>query len=240
MNRACLSKMGKKVCTVFMVMIALAVFITFPNRPLLADDALNARQLVEKAKLTLDSFATARETEGFRSLMKDAKGVFVSPQVLKGAFVFGASGGSGVFLVRDKKGRGWSGPAFYTVGEASFGFQIGGQASEVVLLAMTERGVTALLASSVKLGGDVGVAVGPLGAGVDASTANLSADIVSFSRSKGLYGGVSLEGAVVATRDGLNEAYYGKKVTPTEILIQKMVRNPQADGLVESLNKLAR
>jgi lipid-binding SYLF domain-containing protein len=90
----------------------------------------------------------------------------------------------------------------------SFGFQIGGEASEVIFLAMTDRGVSALMKDSVKLGGDVGIAVGPIGAGVDASTANLSVDVLSFSRSKGLYGGVSLDGSYVKVSEGWNSAYY--------------------------------
>jgi lipid-binding SYLF domain-containing protein len=164
--------------------------------------------------------------------------VFIAPSLLKGAFIFGASGGSGVFLARGK-GAQWSGPAFYTLGGASFGLQIGGQSSEVVLVAMTERGVTALLSTSAKLGGDAGVAVGPIGIGASAATANLSADIISFSRAKGLYGGLSLDGAVVAVRESLNDAYYGKKVNPTGILIRHEVTNPQATKLIQAVEKIA-
>lgn len=131
------------------------------------------------------------------------------------------------------------GHAFYTIGGASFGLQAGGTASEVVLLAMTERGVTAFLSNSLKLGADVGLALGPIGAGAAAATANLSADIISFSRSIGLFGGVSLDGAVVATRDGLNEAYYGKKVNATDMLVQRNVKNRQADGLKQRVRQAA-
>jgi lipid-binding SYLF domain-containing protein len=117
--------------------------------------------------------------------------------------------------------------------------QIGGQASEVVLLIMTERGVASMMANSMKLGVDAGFAAGPVGTGVSASTVNLSADIFTFSRSKGLYGGVSLDGAVVATRGGLNEAYYGRQVTPTDILVRREVTNPQAYGLLGQVTKMA-
>ena len=158
--------------------------------PAVADDAMDARHLTEEAQFTLETFDRASEMEAFRNLIRDARGVFIAPQILKGAFVVGASGGSGVFVSRDRLKGEWAGPAFYTIGSASIGFQIGGNASEVVLLAMTDRGVNALLESSVKLGADVAVAVGPVGIGAAASTANLSADIVSFSRSKGLFGGV--------------------------------------------------
>ena len=96
-----------------------------------------------------------QEIEAIRDLMTKARGVFIAPQVLKGAFIVGASGGSGVFLAREDPVKTWSGPAFYTIGSVSFGLQIGGEASEVVLLAMTERGVSAMLGSTVKLGADV-------------------------------------------------------------------------------------
>ena len=158
--------------------------------------------------------------------------------MLKGAFVIGASGGTGVFLVREEGGK-WTNPAFYTIGSVSFGFQIGGQASEVILLAMTDRGVTTLLQSSVKLGADVGIAAGPYGAGAQAATANISADILAFSRSKGLYGGISLDGAVVDVRDSLNKAYYDKPVTPTEILVKHSVSNSHADKLRASVAKIS-
>lgn len=209
----------------------------FHAAPAAADYRSDARQLVERARMTLENFMQAPETEGFRKLAKDARGIFIAPQVLRGAFVFGASGGSGVFLARDLQTSTWGGPAFYTIGGASFGFQIGGDASEVVFLAMTDRGISALLKSSVKLGADAGVAVGPIGAGVDASTANLSADILTFSRSKGLYGGISLEGAVVAVRESLNNAYYGLAASPTDILVSKIVTNPHSSGLIETLSR---
>ena len=133
----------------------------------------------------------------------------------------------------------WGGPAFYTIGEASLGFQIGGQASEVILVALTDRDVASLLSTSAKLGADVGIAVGPVGAGAEAATANLSADLVSYWRAKGLFAGISLEGAVVAVRDAFNKAYYGKEVTPTAILVQREVSNSQAAGLIGVVSKAA-
>jgi lipid-binding SYLF domain-containing protein len=218
--------------------LAAAMMITLAT-PASADDRQDAAQLVEKAEMTLQSFMSDSSMDAFRDLVKQAKGILVVPQLLEGAFVFGASGGSGVLLVRDGKADRWFGPAFYTIGGASFGLQIGGQASEVVLLLMTDRGVASMMASNFKLGVDAGVAAGPVGVGVAASTANLSADILTFSRSKGLYGGVSLDGAVVATRGGLNEAYYGKPVTSTDILVRREVTNAQAHGLLSRITKMA-
>ena len=226
---------GSFLATIFLIV----ALIVSQATPASANDTQEAAQLVEKARLTLDSFMSDDNMGAFRDLLKNAQGVLISPELLKGAFIVGAAGGNAVLLVRDKKTGQWSEPAFYTIGEASFGLQIGGQASEVILLAMTDRGVAAFLGNSVKLGADAGVAAGPVGIGAAAATANLSADILSFSRSKGLYGGVSLDGAVVAVRAGLNKAYYHKEVSPTSILVRHEVSNPQAATLIEDLSKSA-
>jgi SH3 domain-containing YSC84-like protein 1 len=203
-----------------------------------ASDKADAQAIVTKANISYTSFVSDKNFSEMRKLSKKAKGIFIAPQVLKGAFVIGASGGTGVFLVREEGGK-WTNPAFYTIGSVSFGFQIGGQASEVILLAMTDRGVTTLLQNSVKLGADVGIAAGPYGAGAQAATANISADILAFSRSKGLYGGISLDGAIIDVRDSLNKAYYDKPVTPTDILVKRDVSNPHADALRSSLAKFS-
>jgi lipid-binding SYLF domain-containing protein len=207
--------------------------------PAWADDAMEAKQLVERAKLSFEGMVVAPEMDGLRDLIRTAKGVFIAPQVLRGAFIFGVSGGSGVFFARSELPGKWSGPAFYTIGGVSFGFQAGADASEVALLAMTDRGVNAMLSTSVKLGADASVAAGPVGVGVRGATANVSVDLVSFSRAKGLYGGVSLDGAVVATRSALNAAYYGKDVSTQDILIRGSVSNPEAAPLIELIKKTA-
>jgi lipid-binding SYLF domain-containing protein len=221
-----------------MIFLTIALVI-FQIVPASADDQQEATQLVEKARLTLDSFMKDKNMGAFRDLLSRAERVLIAPQLLKGAFIIGASGGNAVLLVRDKKTGQWSEPVFYTIGGASFGLQIGGEASEVILLAMTDRGVTSFLGNSLKLGGDVGVAAGPVGIGAAAATANLSADILSFSRSKGLYGGISLDGAVVAPRASLNDAYCGKDVSPADILVRHDVTNAQASRLIEDVSKSA-
>jgi lipid-binding SYLF domain-containing protein len=212
-------------------------FLTVPGMAL-ASDKTDAQAIVTKANITFNSFMTDKNFTEMRKLSRSAKGIFIAPQVLKGAFIWGASGGTGVLLVREEGGQ-FTHPAFYTIGSVSFGLQIGGQASEIILLAMTDRGVTTLLQNSVKLGADVGIAAGPFGAGAQAATANISADILSFSRSKGLYGGISLDGAIVDVRDSLNKAYYGKPVTPTDILVKKNVSNAHADKLRASVAKIS-
>jgi SH3 domain-containing YSC84-like protein 1 len=221
---------------VFFLMLALALTAT---QSAAADDALEARQLVEKSQLVIESFMADNEIEAIRDLMTKARGVFIAPQVLKGAFIVGASGGSGVFLAREDPVKQWSGPAFYTIGSVSFGLQIGGEASEIILLAMTERGVSAMLGSTFKLGADASVAVGPVGAGASAATAALSADIIAFSRAKGLYGGISVDGAVIAVRGAWNSAYYGRSVEPADILVRRTVSNPHAAGIIAAVAKAA-
>jgi len=204
-----------------------------------ADEAQEARQLVEQSQLTIESFATDANMGAVRDLMRTARGVFIAPQVLKGAFILGASGGSGVFLARQGQINKWSQPALYTIGGVSFGLQAGGEASEVVLLVMTERGVSAMLGNNFKLGADASIALGPVGAGAGGATAALSADIISFSRAQGLYGGISVDGSVIAVRDGWNSAYYGKSVTPTDILVRGSVHNTHSAPLLAAVTKTA-
>ena len=198
-------------------------------------------QLVEKAQHVIDSFMADTNLSWFHDNVKDSKAILIVPQLLKGAFFFGGSGGSGVLVVRDQETGTWSGPAFYVLGSVSFGFQFGGQASEVVIIARTEGAVEKLFSSSFKLGGDASIAAGPYGAGVEGATsANLSADFLSFSRSKGVFAGISLEGAILGTSDDSNRAYYGKDVRPIDILVKKTVKNSHSVGLIEAVAKAAK
>jgi lipid-binding SYLF domain-containing protein len=208
-------------------------------RPAAADDVQEAEHLVERCRLTFESFMTDSNFAALKDLLKKARGLFLAPAVLRGAFLIGAAGGSGVFVARDPKAGRWNGPAFYTLGELSFGFQAGGDSSEVALVAMTERGVTAMLSTNIKLGTDASIAAGPFGIGASAATANTSVDLLSFSRSKGLYGGVSLQGAAVAVRGSLNRAFYGKEVTVTDILVRGEVSSPKAAPLIEAVARAA-
>ncbi len=202
-----------------------------------ADDLQDARHLVEKAQITIENFQTDPTMGEFRDTLKRAKAVLILSQVVRVGFLFGGSGGSGVMMASDGKG-GWNGPAFYTLGTVSFGALAGAEASEIVLLAMSERGLNAMLRPSFKLGVDASLALGPIGAGVAAATANLSADLVSFARAKGLYAGLSVDGAVVGTRNGLNRAYYGQEVTTIDLLLAGDIRNPHAGGLTATLTRM--
>ena len=204
-----------------------------------ADDKMDAEQLVAKSKLVVEEFTVDRDMGSLREHAQKAKAIYVVPEALRAAFILGAKGGSGVLVARDAKTGKWLGPTFHSLGGASFGFQAGADSAEVVMLAMTERGLTQMLNSSFKLGGDVSVAAGSIGAGVGGATAGLSADILLYSRAKGLYGGFCVDGAVVSVRDSLNAAYYGKPVSPTDVLVRGAAQNPKAKPLLDAVGKLA-
>ena len=190
----------------------------------------DANELVSSAEVTLQHFMDDPEMANFRSLVKHAKGIFVAPRVWEAGVGIGGSGGKGVLFILDKTSGRWLGPAFYTLGSASLGLQLGVQMSEIVLLIMNQNGINAMLASGLKLGAGASVAAGPVGKGAAVATA----DILSYSRSKGVYGGVSLNGEVLAVNKDMNLAYYGKPMDSVDIL----VRNSASPG-EKSLSILA-
>jgi lipid-binding SYLF domain-containing protein len=199
-----------------------------------ATDATDAQGLVDKARITFTEFIGDNNYWWLRDHLNDAKGILIYPQVLKGGFILGGSGGTGVLVVKDEKTGGWGQPAFYTIGSVTFGLQIGGEASQIVVMAMSQKAIDSLLSSSFKFGGDVSVALGPVGGG---AKENITADFISFAKSKGLYAGINLEGSVVNVRDSLNNAYYDKKVTPVDIIIKNEVSNDGSKELRETLKK---
>jgi lipid-binding SYLF domain-containing protein len=224
--------------TLFLLLLLTALILTFLNAPAGADDFREARELVEKAQWMLEGTEGDPHFDEFRKLIKQAKGIFVVPHLWKGGFVIGALGGHGILMVRDEQGKRWNGPAFYTLGGASYGPQVGGEVSETVFLIMSERGITSFLSNNFKLGADVSVSVGPVGRGTSAATANLSADILSFSRSRGLYAGAFLSGAIIGVRSDMNRAYFGKRVSATDILIHRKGINPESRPLEEQIEKM--
>ena len=193
--------------------------------------------LVDSADRTLSNFLRDPDMTWLQQNIGRAKAVMIAPQVVKAGFIFGGSGGRSVMLARDAKTGKWAGPAFYTLATASVGFQAGVEVSEVVTLVMTEKGLNSLMAPSVKLGGDASVAAGPIGVG---AKSDVVADFVSFSRAKGLYGGLNLDGTVIAISNEWNEAYYNKKgVLPPDIVIRMSARNKGADKLLADVARAA-
>lgn len=225
-------------CT-FLANLGLATLIVFSAattaRALSAPEAL-----VERARVTLDRMTSDPNFSWLRNYLQYARGVLIVPQFLKGGFILGGSGGSGVFLAREPQTGKWSEPVFYTIGGGSIGLQIGASAAEVVLMVRTDRGVEAFYSSTFKLGVDASAAVGPVGMSMEGATPhNLSADILSFAKAKGLYAGISLEGAVLKVRDDWNLEYYGKAVGPMDIIIRKAVSNPRSAALQQRLEEIA-
>lgn len=197
--------------------------------------------LVDKARITLDSFVGDPQMTWLRDNLGRAKGVLIIPDMFKAGFFFGGSGGSGVLLVRDEETGEWRGPAFFILGSVNWGLQIGAQKAEVVMMVMSPAGIRALLSSNIKLGGDASVAVGPMGVGAGGATApNLSADYLSFSRARGAYAGLILDGAVVKVNHNANRAYFNEEVTPADILTAGRVTNPQAAELLRAVSQAAR
>ena len=152
-----------------------------------------------------------------RNILDNADCVAVFPQVFKAAFGIGGSGGRGVVVCR--QAGGWSAPAFLNVGGASFGFQIGAEATDYVMLFMTPDSARSLLETNLKLGGNLSVAAGPIGRDAGAATdLKLNAQILSYSRSKGLFAGAALEGAVIETAKGDMRDVYGASATARSVL----------------------
>lgn len=193
------------------------------------------QEIIDKARITFDKLITSPEFAELPGYVKKAKAVIVFPSLIKGGFIIGAEGGSGVLVVRDDK-LGWSYPAFYTLAAGSLGLQIGGEVSEVVLTIMSDKALDAVIDNQMKFGGDVSIAAGPLGKGLEAgTTTNLDADVYSFAKTSGLFGGLSLEGAGVLKRDSWNTSYYGTGATPYAILIQRRFTNPNAQPLRDAM-----
>jgi SH3 domain-containing YSC84-like protein 1 len=194
------------------------------------------QQLVDDADRTLSNLLRDPNMSWLQYNFDRAKAVIIAPVLVKAGFIFGGSGGRAVAVARDPQTGKWSGPAFYTLATASFGFQAGISVSEVVTLVMTEKGLNSLLSPSAKLGGDASIAAGPVGVGASSA---LLADFISFSRAKGLYGGLNLDGTVVAISNEWNGYYYKDGVLPPDILIRATVHNAGADKLLEAVARAA-
>jgi lipid-binding SYLF domain-containing protein len=226
---------GRAGFMVFAFATILAAMLLVVSAPVaMAADKEDGQGIVDKARVTFGGFMRDDNYKWMQDHLKDAKGVLIYPQVLKAGFVLGGSGGTGVLLSRDGKTGTWSNPAFYTMGAVSFGLQIGGESAEVILLVMSQKGMDSLLTSKFKLGGDVSIALGPVGGG---AKGDITTDFLSFAKSKGLYAGMNLEGSYLDVRESLNKAYYGKAVSPADIIVKQSVSNKGAVALRDELKK---
>lgn len=193
-----------------------------------------ARGTADASQATLNRFIKDPDMSWLRENLPRAKAILISPRILQAGFIVGGSGGNAVLHARTTGGRGWTGPAFYKMGTGSIGLQIGAEAAEMVALVLTEKALNSFLSNSFKLGGDVSVAAGPVGAGTGAP---VTADMVVYVRAKGLYGGLNMSGSVITVDDGANQAFYGRPVTPVEILVKQSATNAIGNGLARDVER---
>ena len=193
-----------------------------------------ADKLVAAAAETVAYFAHDEAYEPLWEAADDAKAMVIIPSAWRAGFIFGAEAGNAVMVARNEDGS-WSEPTFFTIGSVSFGLQIGGQNSENILLIMTRRGMEQMLSTNVKLGADLSLAAGPVGGGAKAQTV----DVLAFTRARGAYGGMTIEGAVLKSRQSLNRGYYGADVTPTDIIFRNKVARPNSATLQNAVWALA-
>jgi len=190
------------------------------------------QKLVADAEKVLSNFLRDPDMGWLQQNIRRSKALIIAPEILKAGFIFGGSGGRALVVARDPGSGKWVGPAFYVLATGSVGFQAGISVSEGVTMVMTDKGFNSLLATSFKMGGDASVAAGPVGAG---AKSDIVADLITFNRAKGVYGGLNFDGTVVTAADDWNQAYYGKKVLPPDILVRASVSNRGADKLLSQV-----
>jgi lipid-binding SYLF domain-containing protein len=173
-----------------------------------------------------------------KDLLDKAACAVIVPNVKKGAFIIGAKYGRGFILCRNKNGRGWSAPGGVKVEGGSVGFQIGGSETDVVMLLMNQAAIDKLLSSKFTIGGDASVAAGPVGRTSSAKTdAQLHAELLSYSRARGLFAGVSLDGATLRPDDDANKDMYGRKMSNQEVVLGNVKPPRTAARLIAELNR---
>ncbi|MBI3698683.1 MAG: lipid-binding SYLF domain-containing protein [Acidobacteria bacterium] len=193
---------------------------------------------VKEAAAVFDEVMGIKERSIPQELLDRSECVAIVPSLKKAGFGFGAKYGKGVISCRPANGEGWSGPSTIRIEGGSFGLQIGGTAVDVVMLVMNKRGVEKLLSSRFTLGADLNVAAGPVGRTAEAQTdAQMHAEILSYSRSRGLFAGVSLNGATLRQDQNDNKVIYGKKVTPKQVLLEGEKPPASAQVLIDTLSK---
>ena len=205
-------------------------------------DGSKQRKILRTSQLILEEIQKSPDQQIPMSLISKAKAIIVCPTMLKAGFFVGARYGKGIASVRAEETGDWGPPAFlYTTG-GSFGFQFGAQATDLILLVMSQRGLEGLLNEQFTLGGDIAISVGPVGRHAEASAdIFMQGEIYSYSRSKGLFGGVSLKGTIITSDSDANLAYYGHHYTSEDILLTTQVRKTPESGkqFIKIFNHLA-
>ncbi len=186
---------------------------------------------IREATTVLKEIMAAPDSSIPASVFDKAEGIAIFPGTLKGAFVVGGERGRGILSVRDASTKTWSSPAFLTLTSGSIGFQIGGQATDIVLIIQNDRGMRNFVGNEFKIGADASAAAGPVGRNAEAATdVQMRAEILSYSRSRGLFAGVSVEGATVKADTSANERFYGQKYTTRQIVYDRQGGSPEPVG----------
>jgi lipid-binding SYLF domain-containing protein len=185
-------------------------------------------RLVEECGNVLSDVQKMPDQSIPEDLMRGCAGIAVFPSTVSGGFIIGAKYGQGVIMARDEKSGEWMPPAIFTMAGGSFGWQIGGQATDFVLVFTNRRSVDGILQGKFKLGAYASVAAGPVGRAAEASTdIQLKGGVLSYSRSRGLFAGAKLEGAVIAQDQEGNKALYGKDLSAREIMLENKAAMPK-------------
>ncbi len=208
------------------------------NSSLRAKDADDTTNRLNAAADVVSEMMAAPDKGIPRDLLDKAACVVVVPSVKKAAFIFGAKYGRGFIVCRNKNGPGWSAPGGVRIEGGSFGLQIGGSATDVVMLLMNEGAIDKLLSSKFTIGADASAAAGPVGRTASAQTdAQLHAQLLTYSRAQGLFAGVSLDGASLRPDDDANKDMYGRKVSNRDVVLGNRKAPATASRLIAELNK---
>ena len=193
------------------------------------------QEVVDNAVTALEQMGADPNLRWFQENVREARGVVVFPVVVRAGFLVGAAGGNGVVLTRGPAG--WSYPSFVTLAALNFGAQAGAKAGQLILLIRSQEGLDAFLSNKFQLGADASIAAGPVGSGAQVATA----DILAFSRSAGLYAGVSVEGATIFVRNSWNARYYSSPgIRPMDILVARNQSNSGARNLRQTVARVGR
>lgn len=230
--------MGGRMRKSFISSLVIFAVVIFSAVNIFASDTKWDR-LVEESGKVLGEIQRMPDQSIPEDLLRKCEAIAIFPSTISGGFIIGGQYGQGIVMVRNDDRTGWMPPAIFTIVGGSFGWQIGGQATDIVLLLMSRRSVDGLLDGKFKLGADAAVAAGPVGRDAQASTdIQLKGGIYSYSRSRGLFAGIKLEGAVITEHWEGDEALYGKSLPARSIMLKNKVEMPKcADTLLNLLNK---
>jgi lipid-binding SYLF domain-containing protein len=210
--------------------------VTMLAAPLVAQAQTSQQVTIDGARKVLNDLRHDKEFGNAAQLMRQAKAVFIVPKLVKGGFIFGGEGGNGVLMVHNRGG--WSDPAFYAIGAASFGLQVGLEQSELIMLIMTQKGLEGILHDNFKIGAQAGISVVTLGSGVEGAIGGATPpDVVLWSSSTGLYGGLTVDGSVIKSEPNMDSEFYGRPVTPREVLFGSVL-SPRAAPLRREIDRI--